>query len=42
MREAIDREGDANGEPIIQEGICAFEHNIEVSRAVQALANAPA
>ena len=42
MREAIDREGEANAESIIQEGIRAFEHNIEVSRAVQALANAPA
>ena len=42
MRDAIDREGDANGEVIILEGIRAFEHNIEVSRAVQALANAPA
>ena len=42
MREAIDSEGDANGELIIQEGICAFEHNIEVSRAVQAVSNAPA
>ena len=42
MRQAIDREGASgiNGELIIQEGIRAFEHNIDVSRAVQALANA--
>jgi heme oxygenase len=42
MRFAIDREGAvlANGESIVEEGILAFEHNIDVSRSVQALAAA--
>lgn len=43
MREALDREGEvADGEAIIQEGMRAFEHNIEISRAIQQLANSPA
>ena len=43
MREALDRDGivAADRELIIQEGVFAFEHNIDVSRAVQALANSP-
>lgn len=40
MRHAIDREGATSpaGEVIIEESIRAFEHNIDISRAVQALA----
>jgi len=44
MRDAIDQSGagSVDVEPIILEGIRAFEHNIEVSHAVQAFANTPA
>jgi heme oxygenase (biliverdin-producing, ferredoxin) len=43
MRDAIDHDvATADGEIVVAEGLSAFEHNIDVSRAVQSFANSPA